>query len=95
MYPNTNPIMVLNGNTEFEQFGYDFDLSLQPQGQIIAISSLTKDSKLDKETSLEVTRSGVVNLFRLDAKNSSLIATLKSDRPFSAFGSKIKVIHLK
>jgi hypothetical protein len=84
--------LVLNGNTEFEQFGYDFDLSNQPEGLVIAVSSLTKDSKFEKNKNLEASRGGVVNLFSLNENNSSLIATLKSDRPYSAFGSKIKVI---
>ena len=66
-------------------------MSLQPQGQVIAISSLTKDTKLDKKESLEVTRGGIVNLYSLNNENPKLIATLKSDRPYSSFGSKIKV----
>jgi hypothetical protein len=66
-------------------------LSLQPQGKVIAISSLTKDSKLDKKESLEVTRGGIVNLYSLNEKIPKLITTLKSDRPYSSFGSKIKV----
>jgi hypothetical protein len=84
--------LVLNGHIEYEQFGYDFDLSNQPQGLVIAISSLTQDSKLERNNALEAKRGGVVNLFSLNENNSSLIATLKSDRPYSAFGSKIKVI---
>ena len=90
------PTTVLTGNTEYEQFGYDFDLSNQPDGLVIAISSITKDAKLDaKNDALEVSRGGVVNLFSLKSSTYSLIATLKSDRSYSSFGSKVKVSRIE
>ena len=89
-YPAMEPLAILNGTSEFEQFGYDFDLSNQLKGTLIAISSLTKDSKLDNRQNAFVShRGGVVNLFYLG--NEQPVATIKSDRSYSGFGSKIKV----
>lgn len=78
---------------EFEQFGYSFDLSNQTGQPMIAISSLTRDSKLNSQFALELNKSGIVQIFKINILNNSLslLSTLKSDRPYSGFGSKIKV----
>ena len=43
-YPSNQPIKVFVGNENFEQFGYDLDLSIQLQNKrsVIAISSYSK-----------------------------------------------------
>ncbi len=38
-YPSNQPITILNGTENFEQFGYDLDLSKK---SLIAVSSVTK-----------------------------------------------------
>ena len=83
-------MIILNGTSEFEQFGYAFDLSKQLQDIVIAVSSITKEAKLDKNKNAIVShRGGVVNIFGLSKQ--SLITTIKSDRSYSGFGSKINV----
>jgi hypothetical protein len=93
-YPSATPVAVLSGQTEYEQFGYSFDLSKQLAGlPVLAVGSMTKDTKLSSNrTSFELSRAGIVQLFKLDnpSSNATLMATLKSDRPYSAFGSRIR-----
>lgn len=88
-YPSKTPVHVFNGSQEFEQFGYSFDIA---RGNIIAISSLTKESKLsDSFISSTLKNAGIVQLFDIQ-QNYSQVATLKSDRSYANFGSKVKVI---
>ncbi|CAF0717792.1 unnamed protein product [Brachionus calyciflorus] len=96
-YPKQEPIMVLNGEVEFGQFGYDFDLSIQSNSLIIAVSSVSENSKLQNGTSFELNRAGVVRLFQIDEKNLDFkfLSILKSDRPYSSFGSKVEFLRLK
>ena len=45
-YPSLKPISVLSGMSQFENFGYDMDLSRQMASQdLIAISSIKKGSE--------------------------------------------------
>ncbi len=91
-YPFIRPINVLVGQTQYEQLGYDFDMSRQIKADIIAVSSVAKDSQLNNKTFV-MNRAGEVNLYSIGPNYSlSQISTLKSDRAYSAFGSKIKVI---
>lgn len=94
-YPSKNPVLTLNGQSEFEQFGYDFDLSLQINSSVIAVSSLTKSTKLENKISFNLNRAGIVQIFSFDVLNlnTSLVSTFKSDRPYSGFGSRVKVIY--
>lgn len=57
---------------------------------MIAVSSFSKDTRLNSQVSYELNRAGVVQLFELNGTISNWRATLKSDRPYSGFGSKIK-----
>ncbi len=44
-YPSNKPLMILVGEENFEQFGYDFDLSVQLDNRkVIAVSSITKSN---------------------------------------------------
>lgn len=93
-YPNKTPILVMNGSSEFEQLGYSVDLSTQSGRLTFAVSSMSKDTRRDDQASYELNRAGIVQLFELDdsAKKLNWRAMLKSDRPYSGFGSKIKVL---
>lgn len=92
-YPLSKPLMSLSGKSEFEQFGYDFDLSFQMGSSILAVSSIGKDVKLDNRTSFNLNRAGQVQLFQIDNSllKINLISIIKSDRPYASFGSRIKV----
>jgi hypothetical protein len=90
-YPSSNPVSVLEGQTQYEQLGYDLDMSRQIKADVIAVSSVAKDSKL-KNNTFVMNRAGEVGLYSIGPNYSlSLISTLKSDRAYSAFGSKVKV----
>lgn len=91
-YPSKTPLSVVRGDIEYEQLGYSCDLSDQSGRLVAAISSPSKDTRLNTQASFELNRGGVVQLFELlNGKTLNLTATLKSDRPYSGFGSKIKV----
>ena len=45
-YPSKKQLISLTGQDEFEQFGYDFDLSIQLNRKVIAVSSYTKSKNL-------------------------------------------------
>jgi hypothetical protein len=86
--------MVLTGYDEFEQFGYDLDLTFRKDlGMLIAVSSVGKRAQLDNsKMGINLNRAGQVNVFILNSNGSSeLITTFKSDRQHSLFGSKVKV----
>ncbi|RNA30261.1 phosphatidylinositol-glycan-specific phospholipase D [Brachionus plicatilis] len=57
-YPSQKPVMVLNGEKEWAQFGYDFDMSFQEKNLVMAVSSITEDTKLQNGTSFELNRAG-------------------------------------
>ena len=85
-------MIVLNGTSEFEQFGYSFDLTKQPEQIIIAVASVTKEAKLDKSPiASDLKNAGIVQLFNLNKTGYPVVAVLKSDRSFSDFGSRVKV----
>ena len=112
-YPSKTSFAQLRGEENFEQFGYDFDLSVQLNNRkVIAISSYTKgqnrfmqlfifllfvlfqkDCQLDSTgPALKIDQGGIVQVFDItNLNNISIITTLKSDRPYAGFGSKIKV----
>ena len=53
------------------------------------------DCKLDKGASLSLHQGGIVQVFDITNPNSpSLITLLKSDRPYSDFGAKVKVCNI-
>lgn len=94
-YPSKKPAVSLSGASEFEQFGYSFDLSEQNQKLVISISSVSQESALDKRLALPLHRAGVVQSFDLsNLGQPKLISVLKSDRPYAQFGSRVKVKHL-
>ena len=93
-YPSSRPIKTFEGTENFEQFGYSLDLSVQLQNKrnVIAISSYTKDCKLEKAGALELNQGGTVQVFDItDINNTTLVTWLKSDRAYSGFGSVVKV----
>lgn len=91
-YPQQTPIAVIRGTSEFEQLGYSCDLSRQRGVMTVAVSSPTKDTRLDNQVSYELNRAGVVQIYQNTcASEFSWRATLKSDRSYSGFGNKIKV----
>lgn len=54
-----------------------------------------KDCKLNSATALTLHQCGIVQVFDITNINSpSLITLLKSDRPYSDFGAKVKVIEI-
>ena len=58
----------------------------------ILFSSNEIDCKLDKGTALNLNQCGTVQVFDITNPNSpSLMTLLKSDRPYSDFGAKVKV----
>ena len=92
-YPIKIPLIIYTGKNEFDQFGYDFDLSKQTNYSVIAITSLTHVSSLNRDSSLVLNRAGIVELYEINInknQSSSLISTLKSDRELSEFGNKVK-----
>jgi hypothetical protein len=62
---------------------------------ILGVSSPTKSAQLNSDEFLKLEKSGIVQLFNITNNNGELvqksITILKSDRPYSGFGSKIKV----
>lgn len=60
---------------------------------MLAVGSPSKDTKRNYAFGADLSRAGIVQLFELNTalKNLTLIATLKSDRAYSGFGSKVKV----
>lgn len=89
-YPSLKPIMILNGDKEWAQFGYNFDMSYQVNNFIMAVSSVTEDTRLDNDASYELKRAGVVRLFNLKEDKYELLSIIKSDRAYSAFGSRLE-----
>ena len=87
---------MLSGDVEFEQFGYSFDLSKQNQKLVISISSVSKESVLDRNLgALRLNRAGIVQTYDITSHmQPKLISILKSDRPYAQFGSKVKVSFL-
>jgi len=84
----------LTGTSEFEQFGYSFDLSIQSKQTVIAVSSISKDSKLNEANAINLKYGGIVQVFSLNSILHGLpnvMCTLKSDRSYSAFGSRVRV----
>jgi hypothetical protein len=82
------------GENDFDKFGSDLDMSSQMGQNVLAISATSMMShKINSPIKLH--RAGVVLLYDIshtsDSSQPNLLATLKSDRGFSAFGSKIKV----
>lgn len=97
-YPSKTQLAQLSGDETFEQFGYDFDMSIQLDNRkVIAISSYTKDCQLNSAgPSLKLDQGGIVQVFDVNNLNNiSLITILKSDRSYAGFGSKVKVKKLK
>ena len=94
-YPNSNPVAVLTGESEFDQFGYSFDLSIQNKKMVIAVASVSKESKLEGKTlSYTLRDAGVVQVFDISNLGKiAILSSLKSDRANAAFGSKLKVIY--
>lgn len=92
-YPSKTIFAQLQGEENFEQFGYDFDMSVQLNNRkVIAISSYTKDCQLNSTgAALKIDQGGIVQVFDItNLNNISILTTLKSDRPYAGFGSKIK-----
>jgi len=91
-YPTKTPVKVLNGTDEFEQFGYSFDLAMNNEGNVVlAVSSVTKAVKLDNAKFASLLKNaGMVQIFNLTNETVDVIATLKSDRSFSNFGSAVR-----
>jgi hypothetical protein len=91
-YPSTTPMWVLAGESDFDKFGFDLDMSNQMEQNVLAISAQSMTSqKINSPVKLH--RAGVVLLYNISdsGRQPNLIATIKSDRGFSAFGSKLKV----
>lgn len=94
LFPQSTPYSVFTGTTEFEQLGYSVDASSQRQLVTFAISSPSKDTRLNNQLSYELNRAGIVQIYQQASPSDyrfSWRATLKSDRPYSGFGSKVKV----
>ena len=94
-YPSETSLITLTGSSKFEQFGYSFDLSIQSKQTVIAVSSISKDSKLNEPNAINLKYGGIVQVFNLNTNLHglpSVVCTLKSDRAYSAFGSRVKVI---
>ena len=89
-YPSLKPVIILNGDKELAQFGYNIDMSHQVNNFILAVSSVTEDTRLDNADSFELNRAGVVRIFNLKQDKYELLSVIKSDRPYSAFGSSLK-----
>lgn len=99
-YPSKEPFHIFKESSftnafEQQQLGYSFDVSTNSDGHgIIAISSVTKQVKLNKakggKFSPYLKNGGEVNIFKL-YEDFSLLASLKSDRAFASFGSRVKV----
>lgn len=94
-FPDDLAFGMLIGKGENDQLGYSFDMGFQMGSPIIAVSSVTQDTRLENKTSFELNRAGIVELYKLNIVNGTFtwITTLKSDRPYSGFGSKVKVIN--
>lgn len=88
------PVQVLTGNTEFEQLGYSCDISRQQGLMTIAVSSVSKDTRIDNQVSYELNRAGTIQIYKQINSGSQFTwrASLKSDRPYSGFGNQVKVI---
>jgi hypothetical protein len=96
-YPATAPLLNLTGTDDFEQLGHSIDLTKRKDyGIVLAVASVGKEVKLnDKKLAYSLHRAGQVQLHSIQiGANSSttLLSTLKSDRAYASFGSKVQVI---
>jgi hypothetical protein len=95
-YPATASFLDLPGWEEFEQHGYSVDLTKRKDyGIVLAVSSVGRTSKIEDRTlAYDLHRAGQVNLYSIQTggkPSATLLSTLKSDRAYAAFGSKIRV----
>ena len=91
-------MLTLTGQDEFEQYGYDVDLSKRDDlGVLLAVSSTGKYSKLlNRQFAFDLHRAGQVKVYAVQVSmpnnpSANLITVLKSDRAYAGFGSKVQV----
>jgi hypothetical protein len=95
-FPATSSFLALSGRDEFEEFGYDFDLTKRKDyGLVLAVSSLGKKVKLNnRELAFELNLAGQVQVYSVEISDKptvNLLSVFKSDRAYGAFGSKVQV----
>ncbi len=95
-FPATTPFLTLAGQDEFEEFGYDFDLTKRKDYNIVfAVSSVGKKTRINnRDLAFDLHLAGQVQAYSIQTTGKptfSLLSILKSDRSYAAFGSKVQV----